>query len=203
MVAATDASFEALIEFIKANRAFDFTGYKRPSLERRFRKRMQTLHVDDFAAYRAHLEEHPDEFIDLFNTILINVTTFFRDLPVWEFIQRDLVPRIVAEAEDQDGIRVWSTGCASGEEAYSLAIAFADAMSEVDFRDRVKIYATDVDQEALAEGRHAIYPATRLENVRDELRERYFDRVEQRFVVRPELRRAVIFGRHDVLQDPP
>jgi len=203
MSTTEDASFEALVDFIKTDRGFDFTGYKRPSLQRRFEKRMQALKIEDYETYRTYLVSHPDEFIDLFNTILINVTAFFRDLPAWEFVQKETVPRVVEEAKERDAIRIWSTGCASGEEAYTLAVVFAEAMEESDFRERVKIYATDVDEEALTDARHGVYPASRLENVPEDLRERYFERVEQRYVVRPELRRSVIFGRHDVVQDPP
>jgi two-component system CheB/CheR fusion protein len=202
-MAADDASFDQLIEYIKSSRGFDFTGYKRPSLERRFEKRMQAARVEGYDAYRGHLEANPAEFAELFNTILINVTTFFRDPQAWDYLREDVVPRILEEAKERESIRVWSAGCASGEEAYSLAIVFAEAMPESEFRDRLKIYATDVDEEALTDGRHALYAASHLENVPDDLRERYFDRVEQRYAVRPELRRAVIFGRHDAVHDPP
>jgi two-component system, chemotaxis family, CheB/CheR fusion protein len=200
---APDPHFEELVEHIKANRGFDFSGYKRPSLQRRFQKRMQTVSVDSFSDYRRYLDEHPDEFADLFNTILINVTAFFRDAPAWDILRAEIIPKIVEQSASQPGIRLWSTGCASGEEAYSLAMCFAEAMPADAFRERLKIYATDVDEEALAEGRHGIYAASRVDNVPEELRERYFDRIEQRYVVKPDLRRAVIFGRHDVVQDPP
>jgi two-component system CheB/CheR fusion protein len=203
MAAVDGSDFEQLVEYIRANRGFDFTGYKRPSLQRRFQRRMQTLHVESFDEYRIFLEQHPDEFIDLFNTILINVTAFFRDGASWDYLRQDVIPRLIEEADGNPGIRVWSTGCATGEEAYSLAMSFAEAMSPDQFRERVKIYATDVDEEALSDGRHGIYPASRLDNVPTELRERYFDRVEQRYIVKPDLRRSVIFGRHDVVQDPP
>src|SRR5438876_402164 len=202
-MAVEDASFERLIAYIKSSRGFDFTGYKRPSLQRRFEKRMQTARVDGYDEYRAYLEANPSEFDQLFNTILINVTTFFRDPAAWDYLREDVVPQILGNAKDRESIRVWSAGCASGEEAYSLAICFAEAMSDVDFRDRLKIYATDVDEEALTDGRHALYAVSHLENVTDELRERYFERVEQRYAVKPELRRAVIFGRHDAVHDPP
>jgi two-component system CheB/CheR fusion protein len=196
-------AFESLIEFIRLSRGFDFTGYKRPSLRRRIEKRMQSVHVDTFEAYQRYLDEHEDEFIELFNTILINVTTFFRDGPVWDYLAEHVVPRIVEEAHARDSIRVWSSGCASGEEAYSLAILFAEIIPPSDFRDRVKIYATDVDEEALREGRHGAYPASRVDNVTAERRKHFFERVDQHFVVRPEVRRSVIFGRHDVVQDAP
>jgi len=202
-VGTEDASFDALIDYIKSNRGFDFTGYKRPSLERRIQRRMQEHRLESYDEYRTYLDEHPDEFVDLFNTILINVTAFFRDVPAWEYVRAEIVPRIVEESQDRGGIRVWSTGCASGEEAYTLAIAFAEALSGGSFAERVKIYATDVDEEALSEGRHGIYPAARVENVPADLRERYFEHVDDRYVVKPELRRGVIFGRHDIVQDPP
>ena len=172
-----DAGLESLIEYIRTDRGFDFTGYKRASLQRRFDKRMQTAGVASYDEYRLYLEQHPDEFIDLFNTILINVTAFFRDAPAWEYVRSDVVPRILKENEGPNPIRIWSTGCASGEEAYSLAICFAEVMSEGDFRDRVKIYATDVDEEALADGRHGIYPAARLETLSPELKDKYFDQI--------------------------
>jgi two-component system, chemotaxis family, CheB/CheR fusion protein len=203
MATDADPAFEELIEYIKSNRGFDFSGYKRPSLVRRFEKRMQTVRIDGYPAYRDYLEEHPDEFVDLFNTILINVTAFFRDAPTWDYLRQEIVPQVIAASAADDAIRIWSTGCASGEEAYSLAIIFAEALDPAAFRDRVKIYATDVDEEALTDGRHGAYPVSRLENVSAELRDRYFDRHEQRYVAKPELRRAVIFGRHDVVQDPP
>jgi two-component system CheB/CheR fusion protein len=195
--------FEALVDFIKQSRGFDFTGYKRPSLRRRIERRMQVVHVETFDGYRRYLDQHPDEYIDLFNTILINVTAFFRDEAPWDYLAREVVPGLVEDAGERDSIRIWSTGCASGEEAYTLAIIFAEQLPEHVFRDKVKIYATDIDEEALAEGRHGVYPASRLDNVSPERRQRFFDRVEERLVVRPELRRAVIFGRHDVVQDPP
>ena len=198
-----DPDFEELVDYIKSNRGFDFTGYKRLSLQRRFQKRMQALKVGSYAEYRVFLEQHPDEFVDLFNTILINVTAFFRDGPAWDYVKQEIVPRLLEVGEGQPTIRVWSTGCASGEEAYSLAMCFAEAMPGDAFRDRVKIYATDVDEEALTEARHGIYTPSKVENVPQDMRERYFERIEQRYLVKPDLRRAVIFGRHDVVQDPP
>jgi two-component system CheB/CheR fusion protein len=198
------AEFEQLIAYIKANRGFDFTGYKRPSLQRRIEKRMQAVRVESFEEYRIYLEQHADEFVELFNTILINVTAFFRDPPTWDYLRQEIVPAIVKRAQENgEAIRVWSTGCATGEEAFSLAISFAEAMPDLAHQDRLKIYATDVDEDALTDGRHGIYTAAKVEPVPPELRKRYFDKLEQRYVVRPELRRCVIFGRHDVLHDPP
>ena len=136
---------EELLDFLRDERGFDFTGYKRPSLGRRIAKRMHETRTNDAAGYRAYLERHPDEFVQLFNTILINVTSFFRDLPTWDYVQSEIVPRIIEARAPADAIRIWSTGCSTGEEPYTLAMIFAEALGEDELRRRVKIYATDVD----------------------------------------------------------
>src|SRR6267143_2058 len=99
MASSTDASdLESLIGYIRASRGFDFAGYKRPSLRRRFEKRMQTVRAGSFDEYHSFLEKHPEEFAELFNTILINVTAFFRDAPAWDYLRGEIVPRIVEES---------------------------------------------------------------------------------------------------------
>src|SRR5215217_1320154 len=148
---AEDPAFEELLAFIRSERGFDYTGYKRASLMRRFDKRIQQVGVDSYEGYREYLAENPDEFVDLFNTILINVTAFFRDAPAWQYLREDIVPRLLENKEETEAIRIWSTGCATGEEAYTLAMVFAEALGEERYQHRVKIYATDIDEEALAE----------------------------------------------------
>jgi two-component system CheB/CheR fusion protein len=188
---------------VKLSRGFDYTGYKRQSLMRRFEKRMQVVGVTDFDAYRAYLDEHPDEYIELFNTILINVTGFFRDPPAWEYVAKEVIPRLLQSKGNDDWIRVWSAGCASGPEPYTVAILFLEALGEDAFRGRVKIYATDIDDEALNQGRHAAYTPDQLASVDPSLVERYFTRANTHYVFRSDLRRTVIFGRNDLLRDPP
>ena len=201
--AVRDAEFESLLAFIRDERGFDFTGYKRPSLQRRISKRMQDVGVEDFAAYRDRLSGDGGEFAQLFNTILINVTSFFRDEVAWDFLRDEILPGILDAKDAGERIRVWSTGCATGEEAYTLAIVIAEAIGEEAFRSRVKIYATDVDEDALVDGRHATYDAKTVAPVPEDLRERYFEQVNSSYVFRADLRRSVIFGRHDLIHDPP
>ena len=203
MTETHDPHFEMLLEFLQRERGFDFSGYKRPSLERRVKRRMQTVGIEDFERYVEYLEVHGEEFAQLFNTILVNVTAFFRDEPAWEYLRKDVLPQLLAAKREQDRIRVWSAGCASGEEAYSLAIAFAEALGPDAFRARVKIYGTDADEEALNHARLASYGAKDLETVAPALVQRYFEQANGRFVFRPDLRRSVIFGRHDIVQDAP
>src|SRR4051794_20008088 len=109
---AVDPSLEELLTYLRRTRGFDFTGYKRTSLERRLRRRMQPVGVAAFPEYVDSLEVHPDEFVQLFNTILINVTAFSRAPPVWEYLRNDVVPQVVAARPNGDPIRVWSAGCA-------------------------------------------------------------------------------------------
>src|SRR5262249_62133451 len=142
---------EALLQHIKRTRQIDFSGYKRSTLARRIGKRMQEVGCETHADYQDYLEVHPEEFTALFNTILINVTTFFRDPPAWEYLVSEVIPRIVSGKQPGEPIRVWSAGCASGEEAYTLAMVLAEAIGRQPFRERVKIYGTDVDAEALAQ----------------------------------------------------
>jgi two-component system CheB/CheR fusion protein len=141
---------------MRDSRGFDFTGYKRTSLVRRVRHRMDHAGYDNFDQYLDVLQASAEEFSALFNTILINVTSFFRDPDAWEFVRTDVIPRMLAERGPDDPIRVWSAGCASGQEAYTLAILLAEALGPDAFRQRVKIYATDIDEEALTEARAAI-----------------------------------------------
>jgi two-component system CheB/CheR fusion protein len=202
-VTQPDPAFEALLEHLKASRGFDFTGYKRSSLMRRVDRRMAQVGVGSYTDYLDHLELHGDEFTALFNTILINVTGFFRDSEAWDYLRRDVLPALLAAKNNGQRLRLWSAGCASGEEAYTLAMVLAELLGPTEFRDRVKIYATDVDEEALAHARHGSYSEREVRGVPPELLERYFDLVGGRYLVRQDLRRAVIFGRNDLVQDAP
>jgi two-component system CheB/CheR fusion protein len=197
------AGLGALIEYLKRNRGFDFTGYKPASLERRVQKRMQTVNVQDYADYVDYLEVHPEEFEILFNTILINVTTFFRDAGAWEFLAQQVIPELLQRKPEPAPIRVWSAGCASGEEAYTLAMVLAEAMGIAAYKERVKIYATDIDEEALTRARAATYDAHEVESVPAPMLSTYFEQSDKSFAFRKDLRRNVIFGRHDLIQDAP
>jgi two-component system, chemotaxis family, CheB/CheR fusion protein len=196
------AEFEALLGYLKQSRGFDFASYKRSSLMRRVLVRMQTLGVKGFASYLDFLQVDPDEFTSLFNTILINVTSFFRDAPYWDYLRDEVLPGLV-RPEASEPIRVWSAGCASGEEAYSIAMLLAEAIGPDAYRERVKIYATDVDEEALNQARHAVYGPRTAEDVPAPLLEKYFDRQDDRYLFSKDLRRSIIFGRHDLIQDAP
>src|SRR5690349_15819857 len=115
-----DPAFEALLEFLKRQRGLDFTAYKRTSLERRFRRRMDAVGCPSYGDYLDYLEVHPDEYELLFEMLLINVTEFFRDETAWRELQEQVLPRLLDGADDGQPIRVWSAGCATGQEAYTI-----------------------------------------------------------------------------------
>jgi two-component system CheB/CheR fusion protein len=194
--------FRALLEFIHRSRGFDFSDYKRTSLARRLDKRMADVGLEGYAEYQDYLEANPHEFAGLFDTILINVTSFFRDKPAWDYLREEVVPALAAN-DDSELIRVWCAGCATGEEAYTVAIVLAEVLGEEAFRERVKIYATDVDEAALNIARQAVYNRDSAKAVPDELLDRYFDSTPQGYAFRTDLRRSVIFGRNDLVQDAP
>src|SRR3954454_17267736 len=198
-----DPQFEALLAYLKEARGFDFTGYKRSSLMRRVDRRMAQVDLAEYPEYLDFLQVHPDEFTNLFNTILINVTAFFRDPDAWAYLRTDVLEPMVAAKPDGSPIRVWSAGCASGEEAYTLAMVLAEILGTEDYRSRVKIYATDVDDEQLVEARLAAYGEREMQGVPPELADKYFEQSGSRWTFRKDLRRTVIFGRNDLVQDAP
>lgn len=195
--------FETLLDYLKRCRGFDFSGYKRSSLMRRINKRMQTVNIQGYNNYIDFLEVHTEEFNHLFNTILINVTSFWRDRTAWEYVKREIIPQILSRKAVNEQIRIWSAACASGEEAYTLAMLMAEIIGIDEFRERVKIYATDVDEEALNQARQATYEERDLTGLTPEEIETFFELVDTTYSFRKDLRRSVIFGRHDLIQDAP
>ncbi len=192
----------SLLEHLKESRGFDLSGYKRATLERRVRKRMDAVHAGSYSDYQDYLEVHPDEFKELFDALLINVTSFFRDRPAWDYLAETVLPNLLADTPERP-LRVWSAGCASGEEAFTAAIVLAEAMGVDQFRSRVKVYATDIDEDALTTARHALYQREQLKGLPDGYLDRYFEENTHGYAFRADMRRSVIFGRNDLVQDAP
>lgn len=201
--AAPAQVFEALLNYLKCSRGFDFTGYKRPSLIRQIKKRMVQLKIESYQEYLDYLQLNSIEHTYLFDALLINVTTFFRDASAWQSLAQGIIPRLVASKPDQEVIRVWSAGCASGEEAYTIAMILAEALGTNDFKARVRIYATDVDEQALTDGRLANYASMAVKGVPAEFLKKYFKATENVYFFQNELRQAVIFGKHNLVEDAP
>ena len=156
----------------------DFEAYKRPTILRRLERRMAATSTSDLNGYVRYLRKHPDEYQRLASSFLIKVTGFFRDPELFDHLRENVLPRLVADAEKRGGeLRFWSAGCATGEEAYSLAILVAEVLGERAREFSVRVFATDLDAGAIAFARRGVYAPTALENVPKPIIERYFNKL--------------------------
>ncbi|SEG98273.1 two-component system, chemotaxis family, CheB/CheR fusion protein [Nonomuraea solani] len=203
MTTEEEREFDDLLLLLKETRGFDFTGYKRNTLVRRIARRLESLKLRDYGEYRDLLELEPEEFTRLFDSLLINVTSFFRDAAAWQRLRETVIPALLDQKPADQPLRVWSAGCATGEEAYTVAMVLAEELGIDRFRDRVKIYGTDLDEKALQVARAGVYTDRALNDVPIDLRETYFEQVENGFTFRRDLRRQLIFGRNDLTHDAP
>jgi two-component system, chemotaxis family, CheB/CheR fusion protein len=194
--------FEALLVYLRDARGVDFTGYKRPSLTRLVHRRMRTAGVDEYAAYVDLLQVEPGELAALLDTLLINVTAVFRDPAAWDELRAQL-PLALGRLAPDEPVRAWSAACATGEEAYSLAILLHELLGDEDYKARVKVYATDIDDAALAHARAGRFTPSALEALTEEQRTTYFEPEGDVLRFRADLRPTLIFGRHDLQQDAP
>ncbi|SET85569.1 CheR family methyltransferase [Nonomuraea wenchangensis] len=203
MTPEDERDLDDLLLLLKETRGFDFTGYKRNTLVRRLARRLEALKLNAYGEYRDYLELHPEEYTRLFDSLLINVTSFFRDAAAWQRLRESVLPALVEHKDTGRPIRVWSAGCATGEEAYTIAMVLAEELGVDAFRERVKIYGTDLDEKALHLARTGVYSERALGEVPLDLRETYFEPVDNGFTFRRDLRRQLIFGRNDLTRDAP
>ena len=198
----TPITLKDLLQELAEERNFDLRGYKLTSLERRFRHRMFQLKISSYEAYSEYIRSNPGEVNSLLNTVLINVTQFFRDPQAWDVLRTEVLPGLTAPLKPGDTFRMWSAGCASGEETYSAAILMAEHLGDRLKNSDVKVYGTDVDEEALNLARRGEYHEDKLRYVRPEWREKYFTGAKVCRVAR-EIRRMLIFGRSNLAFDAP
>ena len=181
----------------------DFAGYKSLTFFRRVARRMQVLLTSPLEAYIERLREDPAEVSALFREMLIGVTDFFRDESAFEALSVHALPSLLARLGNGDDLRLWVPGCATGQEAYSLAILIREHLDGVSVRPNVQIFATDIDTHALTLARAGRYSVPVLGNVSDERKARFFRRDGESWVVRPEIRDLCIFSAHSLTSDPP
>ncbi len=192
------------LEAVRESTGIDFAQYKRPTVLRRLQRRIVATGQDGLREYVRYAHGHPEELQRLANSFLINVTEFFRDPDLYEHLRAQLLPQLFAHAGEHSGeVRIWSAGCATGEEAYSLAIVATEAREAGGGDLRVRIFATDVDGEAIAFARRGIYPAAALARLPEALRQRHFLERDGQYEVAPALRTLIAFGQHDLAQRAP
>jgi two-component system CheB/CheR fusion protein len=182
----------------------DFGSYKPATILRRLRGRMNATGRATLAEYAAYLEDNPEEYARLINSLLIKVTEFFRDPKVFDYLRLNVLPELIAEAKREGReLRIWSAGCSTGEEAYSLAIVVADALGNDLPRLDVRIFATDIDRQAIAFARRGIYPPIALKGLPAGPRDRYFVKTADGYEVEKRLRALMVFGEHDLAERAP
>ena len=188
---------------LKSASGHDFSGYKRTTLSRRILRRMQVLEISEPSDYLTRLSADRRECEALLRDITINVTSFFRDADAWGKVVEKALPQIVANAGDSDTIRAWVPGCSSGEEAYTLAMLLADEIARQEREIAVQIFATDIDDQMLAQAREAGYSLAMLKNLPDRLQQTYTYASNGVFEIMPHIRAMVQFSSHSLIKDPP
>ena len=202
-VAKQDITLAEMVQTLADLRTLDLRGYKHGTLERRMRKRMQRLSLSSYSQYLSVFLKNPGEAAELLNTVLINVTEFFRDPAAWEALRTSVLPALLEGLKPGGVFRAWCPACASGEEPYSLAILLAEYFGRRLPQQDIKIYATDIDEEALSTARRGEYPRERLHRLRPEWRDKYFSASGSSVRIVRGIRKMVIFGRSNVLTDAP
>lgn len=196
------ATLQALLHSLYAQTRIDFTGYKEATLLRRIERRMTSTGCLTLDQYVEHTRAQPAELHTLAQDMLISVTSFFRDRLAFDRLRDELV-RLIQVKPPGDDLRIWVAGCASGEEAYSIAILLHDILSGLSRPQRLQIFASDIDENALARARRAVYPASLLCELDPSTLERHFTPHAEGFEVNKALRAHVMFARHNLVQDPP
>ncbi|HUG02707.1 MAG TPA: chemotaxis protein CheB [Longimicrobiales bacterium] len=194
---------QKVFALIRARTGRDFSRYKRPTVLRRISRRMQLLQVEELEAYMELLGTDPAEVDALADDILITVTSFFRDPEVFEALAGQVVPRLFKGKGPEDSVRVWSVGCATGEEAFSLAILLLEEATRHSAPPRIQVFATDLHQQSLARARDAFYAGDMEADVSPERLQQFFQAENGGYRVRQNVRELVLFSQHDLLGDPP
>lgn len=198
-----EETFSRIYAILKKVSGIDFTNYKRTTVLRRIERRMVVTHSASLADYVKLLAENEDEANILVKEILIGVTNFFRDPSFFEKLKFNVIYNIVEHAGEKDPIRVWSAGCSTGEEAYSLAILFRETLEELGVQRDIKIFATDVDSRAIELAGKGVYSESILDDVSTERLARFFTKKNDQYIISKEIRRMIIFAPHNMLSDPP
>ncbi|MBV8359940.1 MAG: chemotaxis protein, partial [Deltaproteobacteria bacterium] len=181
----------------------DFSHYRRPTLLRRIARRMQVHETAELSAYLELLRGNPQEIIALLRDLLITVTNFFRDAEAFEALEKEAIPQLFEDKGPNDQVRLWSVGCATGEEAYSLAILLAEYAARLSQSPKLQVFATDIDERAIMQAREGRYPDTIALDVSPTRLNQFFIREGNHYQVKKQLRELILFAPHNVLRDPP
>ncbi|MGH4117337.1 chemotaxis protein CheB [Clostridium sp.] len=197
-----------IIVMIRAHTGHDFSSYKRSTIERRIERCMGIHQIDNIESYVDFLNDNPSELNFIFKEFLIGVTSFFREQAEWQLLKEKVIPALLDQRAPTDTVRIWISGCSTGEEAYSLAIVFKEVMDKLklskDGKDHsVQIFATDLDSEAIDKAREGIFSINISKDISIQRLDRYFVKVDKGYQVNKEIRDMVIFAQQNMIKDPP
>ena len=198
-----DKVLKEILDLVCSHTKTDFNNYKKATINRRIRKRMDHLKVENLENYLHFMHEHPAEIKQLCQEFFINVTRFFRDKEAFELLEAEVIPNIIEGKTENEQVKVWVTACSTGEEVYSLAILFREAYERLGQEPLVKLFATDIDQRALTQASKGTFPLAIAEDVSEERLKRFFHQKGTRYVVNEDIRKLVVFAQHDLQKDPP
>ncbi|MGC1403780.1 MAG: chemotaxis protein CheB, partial [Thermodesulfobacteriota bacterium] len=202
-VPATTNALNKIMMIIRSKTSHDFSLYKQSTIRRRIERRMAAHKIEDTETYAHYLKENILEVQLLFKEFLINVTSFFRDPEAFAVLKKDILPALFVQKPENYCFRIWVLGCATGEEAYSIAILFREFMDETKQEYKVQIYSTDIDEDLIAIARAAIYPSNIAIDVSPERLRRFFVKEATGLRIKKEIREMVIFATQNVIKDPP
>jgi two-component system CheB/CheR fusion protein len=199
------SALSKVLILLRAKTGNDFSMYKKNTLYRRIERRMSIHQIDRIASYVRYLQENPQELELLFKELLIGVTSFFRDEAAWDQLRDEVIPKLLANYPQGGKLRAWSAGCSTGEEAYSLAIAFKEAIEKVNSTENftLHIFATDLDRDTIDKARSGVYPVGIAADVSQARLKRFFIKEENGFRIGKEIREMVTFATQNVIMDPP
>jgi two-component system CheB/CheR fusion protein len=204
LVPKGDSPLDEIFALLRRNHTIDFSLYKPTTVRRRIERRMGLIRMPTVEEYVELLRDDTEELNSLYKDLLIGVTQFFRDKQAFEELRTRYIPRILEKKRDQDeAVRVWISGCATGEEAYSIAILFDEVLREKKLSTEVKIFATDAHRSSLAFASVGVYPEDSLKEISAQRKETYFSKTENGFLISPEIRKMIVFAPHDVINDAP
>jgi two-component system CheB/CheR fusion protein len=199
------SAFEKIVILLRAQMGHDFSLYKKNTVYRRIERRMGIHQIRRIVTYVRFLQENPQELELLFKELLIGVTNFFRDPATWEQLKAEVIPALLKDRPPSQALRVWVPACATGEEAYSLAIVFKEALEQLKpaRNHTLQIFATDLDRDAIGKARAGVFPANIAADVSPERLNRFFVQLDHKYQVAKSIRELVIFAPQNVIMDPP
>lgn len=197
------STFQKILVLIEKETQVDFREYRRSTLMRRLEKRMYLNHIHNLLEFYQYLLEHKEEIDILYKEFLIGVTKFFRNKDAFKVIQNKIIPELFEQKSAVEPIRIWSVGCSTGEEAYSLAMLLSEYIGSKQLKHGFKIFATDLDKRSIRKGSSGIYSDNIVADVPTEYLEKYFIKKGQEFFIKKSIRDKIVFTTHDALRDPP